>query len=138
LNLVWWIPGEFNATEYANAPKVYPTTETPKLRDVPYQPQSPRLAAVLRLPDEAGSGLLGSSRREFTLFDGPAASAKGVRPELLEPFENRAVLRFQAQDAETITVADPFPTSDAGQGKLFIVKVFEDGATLLSEEEVHQ
>lgn len=130
LRLIWWhtteIDKEENAGDYALAPKLDPILQ---LRDVPYEPQSPRLAAVLRQPEIGLPGLFAGAR-EVTLFDGPAASCKGVEPKVQKPEGMPATLSFQATDAETITMADGMP--DSSKCGLFVVKVFETGATLVT------
>lgn len=132
LNLIWQpIQAALSGDGYKNAPKLFEI----KLRDVPHEPQSPRLAAVLRLPLSTGPGLL-ATRREITLFEGPSATTKGVQPQV-EPEVDRAWIRFTAKDSEVLNTQDPFP-ADPPPGTsltcgLFVNKIYEDGATLLAE-----
>ncbi|MCY2966275.1 MAG: hypothetical protein NT069_22025 [Planctomycetota bacterium] len=139
LNLIWANSIKLGETTdaqkstYVNAPKLYKDGLT--LRDIRFQPQSPRLAAVLRLPEATGSGLL-STTREFTLFDGPAASAQTVVPSV-ELIGNDAEIRFQAKDCETIEFLDPLPAPTSGPSPgcgVILVKIFEDGATLTTDK----
>jgi hypothetical protein len=132
LNILW-LSEASNRTgkAYKNAPSL----DELKLRDVPHEPQSPRLAAVLRLPSSTGNGLLAGTR-EITLFDGPSATTKGVRPQV-EPEGERAWIRFTAKDSEVLNTQDPFPAErplDLTCG-LFVIKIYEDGATLLAQIE---
>jgi len=130
LNLVW-LPNATDPTSdaYKKAPKL----DELKLRDVPHEPQSPRLAAVLRLPSSTGNGLLAGTR-EITLFDGPSATTNCVQPQV-EPEGDRAWIRFTAKDSEVLNTQDPFPADpplDLTCG-LFVIKIYEDGATLLAQ-----
>lgn len=132
LNLIWQPKqATLSFDDYKNAPKLFEI----KLRDVPHEPQSPRLAAVLRLPLSTGPGLL-AARREITLFEGPSATTKGVQPQI-KPEGDRAWIRFTAKDSEVLNTQDPFP-ADLPPGTsltcgLFVNKIYEDGATLLAE-----
>lgn len=132
LNLIWQPKqATLSFDDYKNAPKLLEI----KPRDVPHEPQSPRLAAVLRLPLSTGQGLL-ADRREITLFEGPSATTKGVQPQV-EPEGDRASIRFTAKDSEVLNTQDPFP-ADPPPGTpltcgLFVNKIYEDGATLLAE-----
>jgi hypothetical protein len=127
LNLIWWDIEDINYGTFERTPKLYDV----KLRDVAYEPQLPRLAAVLRLPPSAGQGLFAPSR-EFTLFYGPAASAKGITPTI-QISSDRTLIQFTAQDAEMITLTNSLPTPPVDCG-ISIVKYFEDGATLTTSK----
>jgi hypothetical protein len=132
LNLIWWNTDSIDDDTFKRVPKLYPDDDKRlKLRDVAYEPQLPRLAAVLRLPTSAGKGLLDPSR-EFTLFYGPAASAKGITPTI-QISSDRALIQFTAQDAEMITLTNSLPTLPVDCG-ISIVKYFEDGATLTTSK----
>jgi hypothetical protein len=128
LNLIWWDSEIIDYPTYTTrVPKLY--TPGLSLRDVPYEPQSPRLAAVLRLPQAVGPGLL-APIREFTLFNGSSASAKGATPSLTLTNEQVRV-QFTAQDEETVTLGSPF-SEELIECGLFVIKYFEDGATLMT------
>ena len=131
LNLIWWDTENIDDDIFKRVPKLYPDDKGLKLRDVAYEPQLPRLAAILRLPPSAGQGLLAPSR-EFTLFYGPAASAKGITPTI-QISSDRALIQFTAQDAEMITLTNSLPTPPVDCG-ISIVKYFEDGATLTTSK----
>ena len=131
LNLIWWDTENIDDDIFKRVPKLYPDDKGLKLRDVAYEPQLPRLAAILRLPPSAGQGLLAPSR-EFTLFYCPAASAKGITPTI-QISSDRALIQFTAQDAEMITLTNSLPTPPVDCG-ISIVKYFEDGATLTTSK----
>ena len=131
LNLIWWNTDSIYDDTFKRVPKLYPDDKGLKLRDVAYEPQLPRLAAILRLPPSAGQGLLAPSR-EFTLFYGPAASAKGITPTI-QISSDRALIQFTAQDAEMITLTNSLPTPSVDCG-ISIVKYFEDGATITTSK----
>jgi hypothetical protein len=128
LNLIWWDSTPIaDQSIFDSVPTLIPL----KLRDVVYEPQSPRLAAVLRLPRVAGQGLLAPTH-EFTLFYGPSASAKGITP-VIKTFGDRALIQFVANDEERLILANPLPPAQVDCG-LSIVKFFEDGATLTTSK----
>jgi WD40 repeat protein len=135
VNLVWLPETGLDqndlAGSYARAPKLYPDGAI-RVRDVQFEPQAPRLSSVIRLPATDPSLL--STIREITLFDGPAASAAGIRPTILTE-HGQTRIRFEARDAETVGLADPFPASLAtvsiGSFGLYLAKNYDDGATLV-------
>jgi len=130
IDIVWLNKAIESDAEYVQAAKLTP--KGIRLKDVAYLPQSPRLAVAVRVPTP---GLLPASSdsemREFTLFDGPAASAKGVTVEVTRETGERSRIQFEASDAETLFLADPL--AECG---LFVVKIFEDGSTLYASQTV--
>lgn len=127
LNWIWWKDEDITANSYKNLPQLTPVT----LRPVAYQPQSPRLTAVLQ--GKTGTGVLSLSGAT-TLFDGPAASSKGVTVTLEATKTPRPFLKIDAVDSEIVKLSDPFSNDDPAQ--LHLVKVFDDGATLETHQEV--
>ncbi len=134
LNLAWWKDADTITDDvYKKAPKLLAAGEELTTRDVPYQPQSPRVHAVLRSKEDSFSGILGKVR-ELTLIDGPAASSNGLNVKLHSTEGEQPWLRFDAADVETVALSDPF-TTDAS-AELHMVKVFDDGATVETHQEI--
>lgn len=134
LNLVWWKNDEeIGKDVYKKVPKLLDHGKELKLRDVPYQPQFPRLIAVLRSLVNSGPGIL-SVNRESTLFDGPAASSNGVVAQLRGTNSDHPWIRFDAVDAETMSLSDPLTVD--GDAELHLVKVYDDGATLATHQAI--
>lgn len=128
LNLVWSKDLITTSDHYRQAAKL--NKNGIRLRDAYFLPQAPRLSVAIRAPN---AGLLpaaaGFQMREFTLFDGPSASAKGVSVNVQPETSERSRIQFESSDVETVILADPL-----AQCGLFVVKIFEDGSTLFVSE----
>ncbi len=74
--------------------------------------------------------------REITLFDGSSASAAGTLARIERVDDVRTRVHFEARDAETVVLPDPFPssvdTTSIGRLGLYLAKSYEDGATLVA------